>query len=292
MKKLTAAIIGVTLGLSQGVAIAEPADWSAIEAKEVTLFFPGISPMEWITGKLRIDRARHGGARPFAQGDTCLDCHGEELADMGAKIASGETLEPDPLAGRPGSIPLTVQAAHDGSNLYMRFSWAQPAAAGGDKMDADNSVKLAFMLDAGNVDMADRSGCWASCHSDSRTMPEGDANKTKYVKDGSVAAGVFYDLVQWRSSSNSGYAGYVADQRVLEASDNIVAAGTQDGDNWSVVIQRPLAGGEGDIALEAGKVYNVGFAIHNEHTAGRFHHVSMGYKLGIDAAGDISAKKF
>ena len=55
---------------------------------------------------------------------------------------------------------------------------------------------------------------------------------------------------------------------------------------------RKLAGGgEGDIALASGKTVNFGFAIHDDHAAGRFHHVSLGYTLGIDAMADIGAVK-
>ncbi len=43
--------------------------------------------------------------------------------------------------------------------------------------------------------------------------------------------------------------------------------------------------------LEAGKAYNFGFAIHDDSAPGRFHHVSLGYKLGIDAKADVTAAK-
>ena len=48
---------------------------------------------------------------------------------------------------------------------------------------------------------------------------------------------------------------------------------------------------EGDIALAPGKTYNFGFAIHDDHTVGRFHQVSLGYTLGVDTKGDITAGK-
>ena len=47
---------------------------------------------------------------------------------------------------------------------------------------------------------------------------------------------------------------------------------------------RKLTGGEGDVALAAGKQYNFGFAIHDDSATGRFHHVSLGYTLGLDDA--------
>lgn len=292
-KTLIAATIGLSFSIVQGMALAAPpADWSKVGATEITLFYPGISPMEWITGSLRIDRVRHGGSRAFGQGDTCADCHADETAEMGEKIVTGEKLEPNPVPGKPGAIPVTIQAAHDGENLYMKFSWKQPGAANSPKMDDKNPMKIAFMLDGGKVAMADQSGCWASCHADSRTMPDGSDDKTKYVKDGSLAGGVFYDLVQWRSGENKAFNGYVADKRVQNEGGGIVAEGKLDGDTWTVTFQRKLAGGEGDVSLESGKTYNFGIAVHDDHTAGRFHHVSLGYTLGIDTKGDLTAMKF
>ena len=41
--------------------------------------------------------------------------------------------------------------------------------------------------------------------------------------------------------------------------------------------------------MASGKTYNIGFAIHDDHTKGRFHHVSLGYTLGIDTDADIKA---
>ena len=37
---------------------AAPADWSSVAATDVTLFYPGVSPVEWIT-----KGTEHGGAR-------------------------------------------------------------------------------------------------------------------------------------------------------------------------------------------------------------------------------------
>ena len=71
----------------------------------------------------------------------------------------------------------------------------------------------------------------------------------------------------------------------------VEAKGDLKGDTWTVTITRKLVGGEGDVNLEAGKVYNFGFAIHDDHTSGRFHHVSLGYTLGLDAKADITATK-
>jgi hypothetical protein len=287
-RTMIAGALGIVCAIGFSAAhAAPPADWGKVAATDITLFYPGVSPMEWIT-----KGTEHGGARALKKGDTCADCHGDETDKMGQLIASGQKIEPAPIAGKAGFIPAKVQAAHDGDTLYLRFSWKQPKASGAAKMDGQNPVKIAFMLDQGKVGMADQSGCWASCHSDSRTMPGAADSKKKYVKDGSVAGGVFYDLVQWRSGEKKGFDGHVADTRVMEGGKALVSAeGKLDGDTWSVVFARKFAGGEGDVTLAAGKTYNFGFAIHDDHAAGRFHHVSLGYTLGIDAKADITAAK-
>lgn len=283
---LSAALLVGTGFVATGAAVAAP-DWSKAAARTITVVYPGVSPIEWI--RKGVD---HSGARGMKQGETCVNCHEKEAADFGQRMATGQKIEPEPIKGKVGSIPVKVEATHDGTNLYLRFSWKQPPG-GGPKMDPDNEVKLAFMLEAGKVELAHLGGCWSSCHNDVRTMPGVKGDKTKYVKDGSLANGVFYDLIQWQSKTNKGRDGYIADKRVMEGGKLLVdAKGEKKGDTWTVTITRKLAGGgEGDINLESGKSYNFGFAIHDDHTHGRFHHVSFGYKLGIDADGDLKVMK-
>jgi hypothetical protein len=160
-------------------------------------------------------------------------------------------------------------------------------------MDKDNATKLAVMLEDNKVERANLSGCWETCHQDARTMPDAkDDNRTKYVVGGDVKAGKFYDLIQW-TSKGAKHDGYVADKRVMDGGKALLEAkGEKAGDQQVVTFTRKLAGGaEGDITLAAGKVYNLGFAIHDDHTAGRFHHVSLGYTLGLGADADIKAVK-
>lgn len=284
---VTASAIGLVLAGGIGSALAAP-DWSKAPSKKITVFYPGVSPMEWITRGVD-----HGGAKALKKGETCAGCHDEEAADIGRKIVSGEKLEPNPIKGKAGSIPVTVQAAYDASNVYLRFQWKQPPSAGGAKMDKDNPVKLAVMLEDNKVEMASQVGCWATCHQDARTMPNADDKKTKYVVGGSLASGKFYDLIQFRSGKGAKpMDGYVADKRVMEGGKALVSAeGKLAGDTWTVTFTRKLSGGEGDIAMQAGKSYNIGFAIHDDHAHGRYHHVSLGYTLGLDAKADITAVK-
>jgi hypothetical protein len=294
------AALGLVLAGASGAALAAP-DWSKVPSRKVVVFYPGTASLDWI-----MNGTQHGGAKGLKKGEACIGCHEDEKShnvDIASdKILKGEKLEPKPVAGRVPTIPVTVQAANDGTHLYLRFSW-KDAGGGAEKLDKDNPVKFGVMLEnnkvvakdtrGATVQIGQAGGCWGTCHADARTMPGAADTKTKYVTGGSVASGNYYDLMQWKSGKGAkAVDGHVADKRVMDGGKALVKAeGKKEGDTWVVTFTRKLAGGDGDIALASGKTYNMGFAIHNDHAAGRFHHVSFGYSLGIDAKADITAAK-
>lgn len=297
MKRMLLFIAAAALTLPAPAALqaAEP-DWGQVESSELILFYPGLASIEWVLGEIRIDQERHSGSRVFRLGDRCIECHlenPEELLDIGDAIVSGELLEPEPIPGKAGAIVATVQAAYSSDTLFLKLRWEQPVASGGSKMDPDNPMKIGFMLDAGKIEFADQSGCWASCHADSRGMSDSDGERGKYVKDGSVADGVFYDLAQWQSGMGKAIDGHVAEERVMSGGTALkTVRGEREGDTWTVVFERSFSGSASNITLEPGKVYNIGVAIHDDHASGRFHHVTMGYTLGLGTEADIVAKSF
>ncbi|MCW8881241.1 MAG: NapC/NirT family cytochrome c [Sedimenticola sp.] len=315
------------------------ADWSKAGSREITLFYPGETSIEWVmTGK------DHGGARPFLNGgDRCVTCHDKETADMGSKMVSGAKAETSPIPGKRGSIPVTVESTHDSENLYLRFTWpmtdhvAIPFVEGG-KMDPENPVKLALMLSTDDVEFADRAGCWQTCHHDANTMPDtpdpatasgSEAAKmldlksgvTKYLKESrskieikgkrgkkrggwdqlksgdeiaaALKANQFMDLLRVKAGTGATEDGYILDQRYMKGGQGFEATTAQEAGNWVVTLKRKLkSDAAGDISLDTGKVYNFGFAIHDDFSSARFHHVSLGYKLGFDADGvEINAIK-
>ncbi|MCC6777776.1 MAG: NapC/NirT family cytochrome c [Hyphomicrobiales bacterium] len=313
-------------------------DWSAVEAKTVTLFYPGQASFEWIQ-----NTRDHGGARAFLRaGDRCSECHVKEVKDMGAKLVSGQKAEATPIPGKRPFVDLAVQAAHDGDTLYFRFQWRDgphnpvPFVSGG-KMDAENKVKLAVMIAGNGIERAEQAGCWVTCHHDSRYMP--DAPKadvlsasplaqtldlrdgiTKYLAetrtqveirgdDGKprggglnlkspdaiaelAKKGAFTELLRFRSGQPAEN-GHVLEQRVNQGGASVQTQASLDGDMWTLVLSRPLKSDRpGDISIEPGKVYTVNFALHDDFTAARFHHVSLEQRFGVDAKeAEINAVK-
>ena len=311
-------------------------DWSKASSRDITLFYPGQSSMEWI-----FKGSEHGGKRPFMAGDTCASCHDKEAADMGQKIVTGEKLEPTPIPGKRGSIPVTVQTMHDDAKLYMRFQWQDtehtpvPFVDGG-KMDPDNQVKLAVMFATDDVLYADRAGCWGTCHHDNRDMPaapeqsviDAYAQKdqlnsshgiTKYITESRTkmelkgrrgkilggwdklktpdeiaaegAEGHFMDLHRYKAGEKISENGAILADRIMEGGQEIEFNATLADGTWTVEMVRDLKSDNAtDLNLELDKVYNFGFAIHDDYTNGRFHHVSLGYKLGFDSSeADLNA---
>jgi hypothetical protein len=127
-------------------------------------------------------------------------------------------------------------------------------------------------------------------------MPGADPKKKKYISNADVAGDVYADYFQWKSGESGKGAmqldGHVAAERVNKDGKALAKAeGSNKGDLWTVTFTRKLTGGDGDIALAEGKSVPFGIAIHADKTIHRFHHVSLGYTLGLGADGDIKATK-
>ena len=72
-----ATVLAASLAVAAGSALAAaPTDWSKVPGRTVTLFYPGVSPIEWIN-----KGTEHSGARGLREGDSCAACHEKELAD-------------------------------------------------------------------------------------------------------------------------------------------------------------------------------------------------------------------
>jgi len=322
-------------------------DWSKAKSTDIGVFYPGTASIEWVLGR------RHGGKRAFTKGDRCIECHDEEIVDIGQNIVSGESekiKEPNIIPGKRGSIDVTIDATHDDENLFLRFSWSEgehapvPFVEGG-KMDPENPMKLAFMLATDEVEYADRAGCWGTCHADANSMPfapdvdtlkgsdlakrlnfnTGSASGsgmgvTKYLKESRTkleikgrggkalggwdklkgdadikalqSANQFMDIVRYKSGTKEVEDGQVLAERDMHKGVGATVEASLKGGTWSVIVKRKLkSDNAGDVSIEAGKVYNFGFAIHDDYSSARYHHVSFGYKLALDnEEAEINAK--
>lgn len=320
------ALLGAVL---QGLTFAAQAapDWSKVPARTVIAFYPGVASLEWA-----MEIAEHSGGKGMRKGESCISCHEGEGREIGRKIVSGEKLEPAPPKDKAPALPVLVQAAHDGTDLYLRFQWKPGSADPAAKEDSRNRAKLAVMIEDGKVEYASIGGCWATCHDDLRSMPGAateskkhprakeldfrDNGPTKYIAESRSAmemkvkprggwdkikpeeelaealkAGKFFEILQFRSGA-APRSGYLTAARYMKETPGVAEGSFADG-QWTVVFKRPLAAsGPGSHNLKSGGQYNFGFAIHDEYSNERHHHVSFGYVLGIDSVGgEIKAMK-
>lgn len=289
LKPLSGALMGALFLLFGAQTASAAPDWSKVPKRDVIVAHVGVVPIEWIKKK-----SDHSGTTGLRKGETCVGCH-EEKGSLNFDMARiGKDLEPKGMP-KTTNFPVSVQAAYDKDQLYLRLSFKAPAETSGEKLDKDNEMKVSVMFAGDKEPLAAQVGCWETCHADARTMPGADDKKTKHVDNANLDGGIFYDLIQWRSGGGAAGAkvdGHVADTRVMEGGTALQAAtGEKKGDTWTITFTRKLTGGKGDVALAEGKVVPIGIAVHNGYTGGRFHYVSLGYKLGIGADGDIKATK-
>lgn len=197
MKKTVLAMSLALLGVGAATA-ADPAkiNWSMIPSVKIGLFYPGQSTYEW----LRSD-AHKGAAKDVARGAACVSCHDDakEEKDLGEKLVKAGRLEPMPVTGKEGYKDLTVQAAFDDKNAYLRFQWKtqNPVYPGTEhqylrfdgkewkvygfpkldkvvqegKQPGIYEERMSIMIDDGKVPNFAQQGCWLTCHDGERDAP-------------------------------------------------------------------------------------------------------------------------
>ncbi len=172
----------------------ESIDWSAVPTSKPRLFYPGQSSYEW----LRIEEHKKA-SNQVKDGEACLECHKGEQKSLGEILTVENRLEPDPIADKNGYKRLSVQAAHDDSYLYLRFSWKSDGDGVGDQgnymrfdgeqwqwygnhrqhetvIDEEQPAiypdRLGIMMGDGRVPLYPKQGCWMTCHDSMLGMPE------------------------------------------------------------------------------------------------------------------------
>lgn len=110
-----------------------------------------------------------------------------------------------------------------------------------------------------------------------------DKLKDAAAIEGLMAEGAYMDVTRIKSGGDVVEAGSVLAERLLAADGDATGTATLEGDVWTVEITRPLKASQpGGVDLQPGTLYTAGFAIHDDYTSARFHHVSLEYKLGLD----------
>lgn len=115
--------------------------------------------------------------------------------------------------------------------------------------------------------------------------PQGGWDKLKSAEeiDQLLADGTLLDLLRVYADGRASN-GHILDRRVDDGDEMAAEASLSDG-IWTVIFSRPLnSGAAGDVPLEAGQIYTVGFAIHDDYAAARFHHVTLDLGLALDDA--------
>lgn len=118
-----------------------------------------------------------------------------------------------------------------------------------------------------------------------RGKAQGGWDKLKPVDEieAYLESGTFLDLLRVYADSSSSN-GYLLERRIQNGGEMAASAVLEAGE-WTITFSRPLAGGEGDVPLEPGRTYTVGFAIHDDYAAARFHHVTLDLSMALDDSG-------
>jgi hypothetical protein len=195
--KRVASALGLAAVVAGSAMAADPStiDWEKVPSKSLTLFYPGQSSYQWLYN----DHKGGKGAAAVKNGQACVRCHEDEEKKLGDALVKGGRLEPTPVKGKNGWVDLSVQAAYDAKNAYLRFRWKTQSASpgieypylrfdgkewktyGGPRLDkavqegkqpAIYEDRVTVMLDDGKVPGFSRQGCWLTCHEGEREMPK------------------------------------------------------------------------------------------------------------------------
>ncbi|MBG6210880.1 cytochrome c-type protein NapC [Labrenzia sp. EL_126] len=161
-------------------------------------------------------------------------------------------------------------------NTYMPFDpGAEAIAANADvaaQLEAKETITKYLTESRTKVEVKGRRG---------KAQGGWDKLKTAEEIDQLLADGTFLDLLRVYADGTASN-GYLLDRRVANDGE-MSAEANLSGGVWTVVFARPLASGApGDVPLEPGKTYTVGFAIHDDFAAARFHHVTLNTSFALD----------
>ncbi|CAG1065419.1 Cytochrome c-552 [uncultured bacterium] len=306
------------LGPVEGAA--GEADWSKIAQKEVTLFYPGVASWEFLNG----DDHRLGGREIKKGKKDCRHCHMSKEGELdlkAAEIASGSMkmkrshspFEPEPKAGKKGTMKARVQAAYDAENVYLRVEWESKGSGWRTKGEPD---RVSVQMNRAEPSFA-RYGCFITCHNDLNSMPESPSRREvaanpAYGGREDVRLYAFYAKNSWDSPRHGDRMktglidlksiefengksvardGWVFDDRAWEEKESS-GTGTWTHDRYSAVFKFKLKSADKfDVAVSEGDIIPVAISIHDEGASRRKHYVSFPLAIGLGAAAEVRASK-
>ena len=313
-----AAFVTLILTTASLSASAADIDWNSVTVKKVKVFYPGQASWDF----LRDQDHGTGAAVVRTHKKACAECHVGENGeyDVNAdKIITGELkkdkskvpFEPQGMPGAKGFKDVSLQAAYDAQNLYLRLQWPGSGASVADpSLGASDKADRVSIQIANKIGTFKKFGCFITCHDDESGMPANRGDKVTlygyYTRDkhgnmkpqstldGYMEKGQFIDLIE---AAFVGKDVKTEDMHILGARDkdhnDVTATGSYADGTYTVVITRKLNTGDAkDITLEDGKDFDIGIAIHDNKNNERRHYVSFPLSIGLSAPADVAAKKF
>ncbi len=110
-----------------------------------------------------------------------------------------------------------------------------------------------------------------------------DKLKSEAEIQAALENGSFMDLLRYKGGTGESEDGHILAERVMSGGQGVNFTGSLEDGVWTVLMTRKLTSDKpGDISMSTDQWYNIGFAIHDDYSLSRFHHVSLGLKLGFD----------
>jgi len=299
------------------VVNAAEMDWGKAETMTIKVFYAGVASWEYLKG----DDHGVGADVVNKMKKKCDSCHVSKdgVYDIRAdqiisgelkKLKSGKPLEPNPVAGMGGFKDVSIQAAYDADNIYLRFQWPGSGASVADPSLAQDGRADRVSIQVSNKIRSFRNyGCLMVCHDDQTGMPENKGEEVKLYgyftrKKGNVLAqdkldsylakGQFVDMwtVHFEGEQVIANDEYVLHDRIDDR-DDLSATGRFEDGLYTVVITRKLDTGDtGDVILEDGKAFDMSVGVHDNKNKGRQHYTSFPISIGLSTSADLAAHKF
>jgi cytochrome c-type protein NapC len=296
---------------------AAEVDWGKAETMTIKMFYAGVASWQYLKGE------DHGNGADVVNKmkKTCQECHisKDGVYDIRAdqivsgelkKLKSGEPLEPKLVSGMEGYKDVSIQAAYDADNIYLRFQWQGSGASVADPSLAQDDRADRISIQVANKIRSFRNyGCLMVCHDDQTGMPKNKGEEVKlygyYTRkkgnivaqdklDGFLAKGQFVDMwtVHFEGDQVIADDEYVLQDRIDDR-DDLSATGSYEDGQYTVIVSRKLDTGDtGDVVLEDGKAFNMSVGVHDNKNKGRQHYTSFAISIGLSKAADLAAYKF